>query len=132
MAGSAAGAGSQALYLLRGGLGLPVFTGVAGGMGWAYFTGHTAGYLFAYPLAAAWVGWGLRRPGVPGWGRLVGVLAAGTALIYLCGVSWLAVTLKVGPGTALWMGMIPFLPGAVLKLGAAAASIRALRQRFSP
>src|SRR5437867_606745 len=45
---------AQALYLLEGALGLPVFAGGAAGL--AKLLGPTGGYLVAFPFAAALVG----------------------------------------------------------------------------
>lgn len=42
------------LYLVAGGIGLPIFSG--GSSGFGHFSGPTAGYLIAFPLAAALCG----------------------------------------------------------------------------
>lgn len=64
--GARYGALSQALYLLVGALGLPVFAG--GGSGFGAILGPTGGYLLSYPLAAATVGfmkdWKDKRAGM--------------------------------------------------------------------
>ena len=57
-------------------------------------------------------------------------MVIGTALIYLFGVSWL-VTVYAGKGMTIGkgmaVGMIPFLPGDLLKIIAAAAIAKSLR-----
>ncbi len=128
--GSRLGSISQVLYLLLGGVGLPVFAGSQAGP--AYLFGATGGYLLAFPLAAWCVGRLVaHRPGF--WTQVLAA-ASGTALIFSCGVGWLAV-ITGDLNQALVLGIIPFVPAALLKcllaaaLGMAAAP--APRQRLS-
>jgi biotin transport system substrate-specific component len=123
---------AQALYLLEGASGLPVF---AGGLGGAWlFAGPTGGFLAAFPLAAAVTGMlagpgpgpalrvGTPRAGAPGWDRRFGTTLAamllGSAVILLMGTAWLARFLPVPQ--ALAAGLWPFIPGDLLKAVAAA------------
>ncbi|NOY56701.1 MAG: biotin transporter BioY [Actinobacteria bacterium] len=109
--GTRAGAASQALYVAAGAVGLPVFQGGQGG--WSYVTGPTLGYLVGFIAAAAIVGrLRTRQPGL-----LFGIPAAlaGTAIIYIFGVAWLAYALGIGLGHALALGLFPFLIGDALK-----------------
>lgn len=109
--GSQAGAASQALYVAAGVVGLPVFQGGQGG--WSYVTGPTLGYLVGFIAAAAITGW--LRSKFPG--RLSGIptALAGTVVIYVFGVAWLASALGVGLGHALALGFFPFLIGDAIK-----------------
>jgi biotin transport system substrate-specific component len=100
---------SQALYVLAGLVGLPVFQGAQGG--WAYATGPTFGYLVGFVAAAATVGLLLRHTQVD----TLGAVVAGTLVIYLFGVGWLAATLHVGFVEAAGIGMVPFLAGDAAK-----------------
>ena len=104
-------------YLAEGALGLPVFS--PGGSALS-FIGPTGGYLIAFPIAAFVTGWlfdrGLWRSYL---GRVVAI-AAGTAVVFAGGASWLAHFVGVGP--ALAIGVAPFLIGDVLKTLAAAAA----------
>ncbi len=99
-------------YLLEGMAGLPVFAG--GTFGIMHVLGATGGYLWGFVLAAFVVGWLCQR----GWDRHV--LTAGAAMllgnvtIYMIGLPWL--TLFVGAGHALDLGLLPFLPGDLLKI----------------
>jgi len=107
---------AQALYLVEGATGLPVF---AGGMaGPLVFAGPTAGYLLSFPLAAAVTGLLAER----GWDRRFGTMLAamllGSAVILLSGLAVLSFVVPVE--RLLLAGLLPFLPGDVLKAVAAA------------
>ena len=105
------GAATVALYLAQGALGLPVF---AKGGGLAYFAGPTGGYLLGFLAAAALTGWLAER----GWGRSAAstfaAMLAGTAVIFACGLSWLAYL--IGAEKALAGGLVPFLTSEGLKI----------------
>jgi biotin transport system substrate-specific component len=113
-------------YLLLGALGAPVFAGAAAGL--AYFAGPTGGFLLGFALAAAVVG-GLCERGWSRGGRLLLSLGAGTAIPFMTGAAWLAV-LSDGQ-TALAVGVMPFLPGAVLKLALVFSLLTAARRAAS-
>ncbi|WP_448605437.1 biotin transporter BioY [Thermoflexus hugenholtzii] len=114
--GSRRGALSMAVYLLEGALGLPVFAGGAAGL--ARLRGPTGGYLIGFIAAAFVTGWLAER----GWDRRPATTAlamlAGNAVIYLFGLPWLArfVGGFLGPKGALALGLLPFVPGDLLKL----------------
>lgn len=123
-------------YWGQGAAGLPVFAGARGGM--AVLAGPTAGYLFAFLPAAMLTGWASLR----GWDRrpvLTGLaLLGGQAVIYIGGLSGLALwTSSVAwPGVALLQqGLLPFLPGDLLKMLLAALllpSARRVLERYLP
>ena len=114
--GSVRGGISMLLYLAQGMAGLPVFA--AGGAGVAYFLGPTGGYLLGFVAGAALTGLLAER----GWDRRIGTTMAamllGTAAIYAAGLAWLA--LFTGADNVLAAGLYPFIPGAVVKIVAAA------------
>lgn len=114
---------SQLLYLAAGAAGLPVFAGGAAGPG--VFLGPTGGYLAGF-VAAAWITGLLVRPGAS-WLRSVPGLLAGHAVVFLFGVSHLMLFLGSDPGNALRLGLVPFLPGMVLKTLLAAGLLRPAR-----
>ncbi len=121
--GPTRGALTVVMYLAAGASGLPVFA-MGGGIG--YFAGPTAGYLIGF-IPAAWLAGTL----VPRWsGRRGGLLAAltlATAVIFFYGLAWLSTFL--GFGRELFMkGLIPFLPGAALKIALAGLVLRGLRR----
>jgi len=121
------GAASQALYLLVGALGAPVFAGGAFGLGWLF--GPTGGYLLAFPLAAAVTGWlagPATRKGLLPALRLLVAIAVGTVVIFAGGTAQLAWYTGDASG-AFRLGVLPFLAGDALKI--LAAFLVALRYR---
>ncbi len=121
--GGVRGGVSLLLYLAQGVAGLPVFA--AGGAGAAYFLGPTGGYLLGFVAGATLTGLLAER----GWDRRIGTtlmaMLLGTAVIYATGLAWLAVFVRMDPfGTGvenvLAVGLYPFLPGAAIKIVAAA------------
>ena len=109
------------IYLAEGAAGLPVFS-PQGPVGWARIVGPTGGYLIAFPVAAAIVGLLVQplRGVLSGWRALPGLLV-GTIVIYLIGVPGLALSTGMGLLTAIEKGMLPFIPGDLIKVVVAAA-----------
>ena len=105
------GAMTLGLYLLEGGLGLPFFA--QGAAGAARLAGPTGGYLLSYPFAAALVGALATR----GWDRrpltMLAAMLLGSLVVFTLGAGWLAHF--VGPSHAFTAGILPFLPGDILK-----------------
>jgi biotin transport system substrate-specific component len=122
--GARLGMASQVLYLCAGIAGLPVFapsTVLLPGV--LRLLGPTGGYLLSYPLAAYVTG----RLAERGFDRryLTSVLAmaAGLAIIFTFGVTWLALFARpaaVGFETALATGFYAFLPVDIYKILVAA------------
>jgi biotin transport system substrate-specific component len=98
------------LYVVLGALGLPVFH--TGATGFGLLLGPTGGYLAGFVLAAFVVG--LFYESMSAAMKITGLLA-GTGLIYLCGVSWLMYSLSIGLVPAVISGVLPFIPGDVVK-----------------
>lgn len=113
------GALSVLAYITQGTLGLPVFAG--GTAGPAVLVGPTAGYLIGFVVAAFVVGWLCEK----GWDRRIAtaVLAmlCGNVIIYLFGITWLAN--YVSWQQVLATGLIPFLPGDIIKIVLAALAL---------
>jgi biotin transport system substrate-specific component len=113
--GSRRGSASMLLYLILGAIGLPVFAGSTSGL--ATVAGPTGGYLIGF-LGAAWVVGRLAEHGLDRNVRSTWlVFLAGEAVIYLFGLPWLS--LYVGVQKVMVAGLLPFLPGDLVKLGAA-------------
>lgn len=115
--GPVAGAASMVLYLVAGMLGLPVFQPF-GAPGIARLLGPTGGYLLAYPIAAALVG-KLAHDHQSYWSRFRAA-AWGMAVIYLGGLAQLAVY-SGSLGSAVWLGIAPFVLADLVKAAVAAA-----------
>lgn len=124
---------SQAVYVLMGAVGLPVFAARQGGV--AILFGPSGGYLIGFIFAAWVVGWLFEQErkmkGRPRWLReiiKVAALIVGLIVIYIPGVAVLS--LHVGSlRTAFTVGVITFLPGDLLKCAVAWFIARGLHAR---
>lgn len=126
--GPALGPVSQAIYLVAGAAGLPVFAGGESGLLYL-LRGATTGYLVGFLVATAVVGWMVRRRESPGFAWILLSMAAGSLVVYAGGVSWLAWSLGLSPASAIAKGMLPFLLGDAVKTCAAAGLFRGYRRR---
>jgi biotin transport system substrate-specific component len=143
--GARGGAAAIGLFLLMGALGFPVFAGGTGGA--ARFLGPTGGYLFSYAAAAWAAGFislaGRRRASAhsgeprlevpaPENSRRKNFLrffvsrdffAAMTALlvVYALGVPWFKAVMGWDWPAALAGGLLPYIPGDIVKASGAAA-----------
>jgi biotin transport system substrate-specific component len=115
--GSRLGAASQGLYVGLGVLGLPFYSGGEGG--WEVATGATGGYLIGFVVAAALVGYLAERGQDRNVVTALAAFVAGSAVIYLFGVTWLASYLDIGATEAMGLGMTPFVIGDLVKVVAA-------------
>lgn len=113
---------SCALYLLIGIIGIPVFSGFTGGIG--KILGPTGGYLVGY-LFLTYIS-GIFIENVKNKNRrkqpymlymLQGLgLVFATIVCYFLGSIWLMYQTKLGPKTVLITGVIPFIPGDIVKI----------------
>ena len=105
-------------WLALAALGAPVLADGAGG--WRAVIGHTAGFRVGM-AAAAWIcGRGAER--TSGVLRLTALFLAGHAIVLAVG--WSGLASFMSPGPAFEFGILPFLPGAVVKSIAAALTVR--------
>lgn len=125
--GARMGTASVGLYLLQGAVGLPVF---ASGGGIVQFFGLTGGFLLGF-LAVAWLvgtladrGWSRTVP------RAFAATVAGSVLLYVFGGLWLAA--MIGADAALTHGVLPFLPGDLVKAALAALAVPAAWRVLGP
>lgn len=102
-------------YLAEGLAGLPVFA--LGRSGAPVLLGPTGGFLLGFVPAAFIAGYANapRRAA-----SRVAILLVATLVVYAAGVPWLAVTRALPLAAALAAGMLPFIPGDVIKAGVAA------------
>ncbi|WP_371036934.1 biotin transporter BioY [Rhodosalinus sp. FB01] len=119
--GARMGALAVLAYLAQGAAGLPVFSG--GDAGAHHLVGPTAGYLWGFVAMACLTGrlveLGLDR----GLLRLCAAAVVPAMAIYLPGVAWLHFGIGLELSTALSAGMLPFVPGDLVKSAIAALSI---------
>lgn len=113
--GPKAGSMSMGLYVLAGVVGVPLFAG--GAVGLEVILGQTGGYLLGFIACQPVVGWIVRgKDGLPrGWLALVVAVLAAHAVVFAIGVPWLAVVRDFTIGRAIEGGLVPFLPGMVVK-----------------
>jgi biotin transport system substrate-specific component len=107
------------VYLVLGAVGLPVFAGATGGL--AHLAGPTGGFLIGFPIAAAVVAGILQKKdaatvadtSLP---RQALSLIVGFMVMYATGVPWLALTAGLSFPQAIAAGMLPFIPGDIIKM----------------
>ena len=119
------GVAAVGLYLLLGGVGLPVFAGFTGGF--QQLVGVTGGFLWGYLLCALTVGLLTRVSHRPVWLPLW--LACGAAVLYAVGVGWYAWQ----SGTTFYWALLavaPALLGEPIKIMAATGLMVSLRGRM--
>jgi len=112
--GARLGALSQVVYLFLGILGLPVFAGGKAGIGVLF--GPTGGYLIGFVAAAFVIGKLAALKERPGFALLCLSLVAGTSVVYALGILQLSLVARLTPLKALTVGVLPFLPGDLLKI----------------
>ncbi|MFI1293254.1 biotin transporter BioY [Streptomyces sp. NPDC020792] len=111
--GPARGFAAQALYLALGALGLPVFTQSQHGVDVLF--GATGGYLVGFLVAALIAGHGARYGADRSPLQTLGTLVPASAVIYLFGAGWLALSTGMTAAQAVSVGVTPFLLGDALK-----------------
>ncbi len=122
--GAAWGSASVGLFLFLGAMGIPVFAGGASGV--AVFLGPTGGFLVGYLLGALVIGW-VSGKGKPSSVKDFIALLLGDFVLFGLGIVWLKTVLKVTWAKALGFGLLPFIPGTVIKMATAIILVRTLR-----
>lgn len=122
--GSRWGAASIAVYLLAGGLGLPVFAGGKGGI--AILLGPTGGYLIGFLPAVFIIGF-ISEKFKQRLSYDIIAMLCGTVVIYAFGVIQLKLVLGKTWMVTMALGVIPFIPFDLIKLIAAAVTAKAVR-----
>jgi biotin transport system substrate-specific component len=105
-------AAGASLFALLGLLGMPIFAST-GGAGFGYLLGF---------IIAPHVMHGFNN-------RVTGMMA-GMSVIYALGVCWLAEWMHVGWGSAMCLGVVPFVPGDLAKIMLACAIMRKISPRI--
>ncbi|MDI9395418.1 MAG: biotin transporter BioY [Euryarchaeota archaeon] len=112
---------SMIVYTLLGVAGLPVFAGGSSGIG--VLLGPTGGYIFGFIAAAFIVGkLAEKAEHAKKSGLAINALnmSTGILIIYALGVFQLMLVAEVGLWTAITLGLIPFIPGEIIKTAVAA------------
>jgi biotin transport system substrate-specific component len=122
--GSRWGAASIAVYLLAGGLGLPVFAGGRGGI--AILLGPTGGYLIGFLPAVFIIGFISEKFKQRFIYDIIAMLC-GTAVIYALGVIQLKIVLEKTWMVTIALGVFPFIIFDIVKVVAAAVTAKAVR-----
>ena len=122
--GKKLGALSQLTYWLAGLTGLPFYSNATGG--WSVGTGATMGYMIGFILAATAVGHLAELKHDRKFITSLPAMLLGSAIIYICGATWLAYSLNIavatGDNNAVELGVAPFLIGDFIKMLLAATS----------
>ncbi|MCR5746662.1 MAG: biotin transporter BioY [Lachnospiraceae bacterium] len=100
-------------YILIGLVGLPVFSGFCGGP--AKLLGPTGGYIIGYIPMVIIAGIFIDKDYKNRIISALGMIAA-TAVLYLIGTVWLAVSANMTPAGALAAGVLPFIPLDLVKI----------------
>jgi biotin transport system substrate-specific component len=119
---------SQFIYVLLGIVGLPVFAGGKAGIGVLF--GPTGGYLLGYIIAAFVIG------KISGTKKNAGIfwhifsMLIGMAIIYCIGCFQLSLVAKLSFKKAVAVGILPFIPGDIIKILFAAIIAAKLKNRI--
>ena len=134
--GSNLGAVSQLGYILLGICGLPVFTGAGSGL--FYIFGPTGGYLFGFILASFFIGRFIPHQDA-GAGFIksakndlvftFGLFCLADLVLLLSGALWLKFLFGYNLPRSLSIGLLPFIPGDLLKIAVAVGFYTKLKSR---
>lgn len=116
------------LYLAMGLVGIPVFSGFSAGFG--KLAGPTGGFLVGY-LFLITAGDVLLSKAKGKMILEVFGLVVATLIMYLFGALWLGISTGISWKAALMSGMLPYLPGDLIKIGAAVTVGPVLRKSIS-
>ncbi|MGM0441174.1 MAG: biotin transporter BioY [Elusimicrobiota bacterium] len=106
------GPASQVMYVLLGIVGIPVFSGGGSGLGTLF--GPTGGYVMAF-IPASYITGLLTQKNM-----LIPGMILATAVIYAIGTVQLKLITGISFGKAVLTGVVPFIPGDILKITAGA------------
>lgn len=117
---------SYLIYLIIGLAGLPVFSSFGAGFG--KLLGPTGGYLIGFAFMAIICGIFFEK--CTNRALLFFGLILGSLVNYLFGTAWLAVQAHLTFSQALWAGVIPYIPGDIIKILLAVILAPPLRKRL--
>lgn len=118
---------SYLVYLLIGFVGIPVFSSFTAGPG--KLLGPTGGYLIGFILLAVIAGYFVDR--FPGKIHMYVLgMVLGTIVTYALGTGWLAYQANMTFQAALFAGVIPYVPGDIIKIIIAATIGPAIKRQI--
>lgn len=126
------GALSQLIYIMLGGIGLPVFAG--GKTGFGTLAGPTGGYLIGFVAASFTIGKVCDLRTNPSVIRIACSFTLGTLIIYAFGIVQLSHWMNGNLQNAVLAGLLPFIIGDTIKIMIAttvAARLRAVLPRMN-
>jgi biotin transport system substrate-specific component len=116
---------SQLAYIIFGAIGLPVF--LSGSFGLMYISGPTGGYIIGFIFAAYVIGKMLQNS--LSFISLISALVCAEIIILSMGAAWLCIGLRFSPIQAFYLGLLPFIPGDMVKIIAAAIIVKPYLKR---
>lgn len=119
---------SYLIYFMLGLIGLPVFSGFTGGL--AKVAGPTGGYLIGFIFLAIISGYFIEKFNGKVYMYVIGMVL-GLLVTFVLGTAWLSYQLDVTLAKGLMMGVIPYLPGDVVKIVIATIVGPTLRKALS-
>ncbi len=125
--GGQLGAVSQFIYVMLGVVGIPVFAGGKAGLGVIF--GPTGGYLQGFIIAAFIIGMVNRMKKSAGIFWNIFSMLIGMLIIYFLGSLQLSLVAKMSFHKALTVGVLPFIPGDIIKILLAAIISSRLKGR---
>jgi biotin transport system substrate-specific component len=126
--GGPLGAVSQFIYVMLGVLGIPAFAGGKAGLGVIF--GPTGGYLLGFIIAAFVIGKiiDIKKGAGIFWHILA--MVVGMFIVYCLGTLQLSLVAKISFHKALAVGVLPFIPGDIIKILLAAIISSKLKNRI--
>jgi biotin transport system substrate-specific component len=125
--GGPLGSISQFIYVMLGVVGIPVFAGGKAGLGVIF--GPTGGYLLGFIIAAFVIGSVNRMKKSAGIFWHIFSMAIGMMIIYSLGSFQLSLVAKMSFHKAFVVGVLPFIPGDIIKILLAAIISSKLKGR---
>lgn len=119
--GASRGALAMLAYAMAGVAGVPWFSDTGHGIG--VLLGSSGGYIVGFVLAAGLTGWLAQRQWDRKFLHAVVTFLAGSGVVFLVGLPWLAVVTGADLQQTLAWGLLPFIPGGIVKALIAAAII---------
>ncbi len=107
---------SYVLYLCIGFAGIPVFSGFSGGL--SKLAGPTGGYLIGMIFITLIGSYAVEKFQHNFLFQLIGMIL-GTVIVYIIGTYWLALQTNATFQQALFIGVIPFIIGDIIKISIA-------------